>query len=601
MSENKNVILALVLSMAVLLGWQFFFAAPQMKAEKAGQEQGQEAVGTESPGEAFAPPSEERYVALSREQALQEAPRITIQSARLSGSLSLQGARLDDLSLNDYHETVEPQSPRIIVLTPRNALSAYYAEFGWQVPQGANIKVPDRNTIWKTESEGPLSPGKPALLSWDNGEGLIFRRQISLDEDFLFTIADEVENKSSDGITLYPFALIARHGLPETKSFFILHEGFLSISAETRGDFLLDEVDYEDVEEEGKITKKSEGGWIGITDKYWLTALIPDQATKITSNFRYVSAGNAPIYQADFMGEAQTIASGSTLKTSNRFFAGAKEVKVLGAYTTENKIPRFDDAIDWGWFHFLTKPMFRMLHYIYGIVGNFGIAILILTVFVKAVFFPLANKSYVAMSRMKKLQPEMTKLRERYKDDRAQQQKELMALYQREQVNPLAGCLPILIQIPVFFALYKMLFVTIEMRHAPFYGWIRDLAAPDPTSLFNLFGLLPYDVPSLLLIGVWPILMGITMYLQTAMNPAPADPVQQKVFALMPLFFTFLLASFPAGLVIYWTWNNTLSILQQYVIMRRQGVSVNFRENFSWLGNIPGLKGFFPKPDNTKK
>jgi YidC/Oxa1 family membrane protein insertase len=598
MSDNKNVLLAVVLSIGVLFAWQFFFATPHIEAERQAQKEDVQRVGTQSPGEAFAPPAPGVTAEITREQALSASPRIRIDSQRLSGSLSLQGARIDDLSLKNYGETVDPNSERIVLLTPRGALNAYYAEFGWQGLTTSPVAVPDRDTLWGVQGEGSLTPDTPVILTWDNGAGLLFTRRIAFDRDFLFTITDSVTNSGTEPVTLFPFGFIARHGTPNTTDFFILHEGFVGVFLDEEHQHSLEEVEYEDAEEKNAFSYKSNGGWLGITDKYWLAALIPAQNMQVNAAFRHVR-GATPVHQTDFQGPAQLVAPGATIELTTRFFAGAKEVEVLDRYQEKQAIPRFELAIDWGMFYFLTKPLFRVIHYIYGIVGNFGIAILILTVLVKLLFFPLANKSYVAMSRMKKLQPEMMKLRERYKDDKVQQQKELMALYQREKVNPLAGCLPILIQIPVFFALYKMLFVTIEMRHTPFFGWIRDLAAPDPTSLFNLFGLLPYDVPGFLVIGIWPILMGITMYLQTSMNPAPADPVQQKIFAFMPLFFTFLLASFPAGLVIYWTWNNFLSILQQYVIMRRQGVSISWHENFSWLGKIPGLSTLFREKNSS--
>jgi len=417
--------------------------------------------------------------------------------------------------------------------------------------------------VWKADRD-VLAPNEPVTLSWNNGQGLVFYRRFALDENYMFTVTQRVENKSAQPVTLYSYGLISRSGTPKTLGYYILHEGPLGVL-----DGTLDEVKYADLREKGVIEKQSTGGWIGITDKYWLVALVPDQKTKIKARFDYAKTNGLDKYQVDFLGPETTIPAGGEAHVTNRLFAGAKEVRLLDSYAKNLGIDRFDLAVDFGWFYFLTKPIFYVLNYFNAVLGNFGLAILLLTVLIKGAFFPLANKSYRAMSKMKKLQPEMLRLRERFKEDRARLNQEMMALYKKEKVNPTAGCLPIVIQIPVFFALYKVLFVTIEMRHAPFFGWIRDLSAPDPLLVSNLFGLIPWDPPQLLHVGVWPLIMGITMYLQQKLNPQPPDPTQAKIFLALPVVFTFLLARFPAGLVIYWAWNNTLSIAQQWLIMRR--------------------------------
>jgi YidC/Oxa1 family membrane protein insertase len=414
-----------------------------------------------------------------------------------------------------------------------------------------------------------LTATEPVDFRWDNGQGLIFTKRISLDENFMFTIERSVENASGEAVTLYPYGLITRWPTPDIMGFFILHEGPIGVL-----DGTLKEIDYSTLQGGEAQRFDSTGGWLGFTDKYWLGALIPDQAETIEANFRHTLRQGEDRYQVDYLGQARVIPAGGQATVTDRVFAGAKEVNLLDTYSERYGIPLFDRAVDFGWFYFLTKPMFHVLTWLYAILGNYGLAILALTLIVKILFYPLANKSYRSMSQMKKLQPEMVKLRERYENDKQKMQQELMALYKREKVNPLAGCLPILIQIPVFFALYKVLFVSIEMRHAPFFGWIQDLSAPDPTSLFNLFGLLPFDPPSFLMIGIWPLLMGVTMFLQFKLNPQPADPIQAKVMMFLPLMFIFLFATFPAGLVIYWTWNNVLSIAQQWLIMKRMGVKM---------------------------
>lgn len=383
----------------------------------------------------------------------------------------------------------------------------------------------------------------------------------------MFTVSQRVENTGTEPVSLYPYGLIRRWDTPPTAGFFILHEGPIGVLGGT-----LEEIDYDDLQEDGDIELPSDGGWLGITDKYWLTALVPDQESTLTANFRHSLSDGQDRYQVDYLRNQIRLSPGNTIEVVDRLFVGAKEVSLLDQYREDYGIPLFDRAVDFGWFYFLTKPLFYVLHWFYERVGNYGVAILLLTLLVKILFYPLANKSYRSMSQMKKLQPEMMKMREQYGDDKARMNQELMALYKKEKVNPMSGCLPIVVQIPVFFALYKVLFVSIEMRHAPFFGWIQDLSAPDPTTVFNLFGLIPWDPPAFLMIGVWPLLMGATMLLQQRLNPQPADPMQAKIMMMLPLMFIFLFATFPAGLVIYWTWNNVLSIAQQWVIMKRMGV-----------------------------
>ncbi|MBI3513113.1 MAG: membrane protein insertase YidC [Proteobacteria bacterium] len=587
MPDQKNLVVAIVLSLVILLGFQYFYELPRMRAQQDAQQvqqaaqQAQQALQAPRPGatgagvptipgaavEPAAPAKADRAAIVA------QSPRVRIQSARVTGSIALEGGRIDDVTLATYRRTTDPQSPPITLLNPAGTFNAagtpegYYVESGW-VPEDRETAVPDDKTRW-TADRTTLTPEQPVTLTWDNGQGLRFTRQYALDRDFMFTVTSRVDNATGRPVTLLPFALIARNGTPVTEGFYILHEGPIAVLND-----VLREVDYSKVEKakDGTIAESSTGGWIGITDKYWLVSLIPDSKEEIKTRFVHTKPENHDRYQADYLGAARQVAAGGTTTTTHRVFAGAKEVQLLGRYRDELGIAKFDDAVDWGWFHFLTKPIFQALDWIYGRVGNFGIAILILTVVVKALFFPLANRSYVMMSRMKALTPEMTAMRERFGDDRQRLNQEMMALYKKHQVNPVSGCFPVVLQIPVFFSLYKVLFVTIEMRHAPFYGWIHDLSAHDPTTVLNLFGLIPFTAPHILdpiSIGAWPIIMGITMFLQQKLNPQPADPVQAKVFMFMPIIFTFMLGQFAVGLVIYWSWNNLLSMAQQWVIMKR--------------------------------
>ncbi len=602
MTDNKNTILAVVLSAIVLIGWQFFFAMPQEKArqeklqaEQLAQKQkqpaqpGQSGRPAQSPMQAgpAQPPGQAAEVpaAASREAALGSSARVPIATDSLQGSIALKGGRIDDLALVKFRETVDPKSPPIVLLSPSGSPEPFYAEFGWTGTAGTNVKLPTSDTMWTQAGTGALSASHPVTLTWDNGAGLEFRRTIAVDDKYVFTIKDEVTNKSAAAVSLYPYALISRHGTPKTAGYYILHEGLVGVL----GDQGLQEYTYKKIEEKKEVTFDVTNGWFGITDKYWAAALLPDTNAHLKAHFATGMLGTEKTYQTDYLLDAKTIAPGATGSADARLFAGAKEVAVINDYEKQLKLNRFDLLIDWGWFYFITKPLFNVIDYFYHLVGNFGVAILLVTVLIKLAFFPLANKSYASMAKMKAVQPQMVALRARYPDDKAKQQQELMALYKKEKINPLAGCLPIAIQIPVFFSLYKVLFVTIEMRHAPFFSWIHDLSAPDPTNVFNLFGLIPIDptivpvIGSYLHLGAWPLIMGVTMWAQMKLNPAPPDPTQQMIFNWMPVIFTFMLASFPAGLVIYWAWNNSLSVLQQSVIMRRHGAKIELFDNLKAL------------------
>ncbi|MFG1477182.1 membrane protein insertase YidC [Xanthobacter sp. V4C-4] len=594
MSDNRNMIIAIALSVAILIGWQYFFGIPQADRQRQAAEQQRIAAQRDAAASAGATPQPGAVPGavpqagqpsaparpLTREEAVAATPRALIETPRLKGSISLRGGRVDDLLLTEYHETVDPKSPNIVLLSPSGAPHPFYAEFGWTSAAGAGVKVPGPDTLWSS-SGGKLAPGAPLVLTWDNGGGLTFRRTFTVDDHYMFAVKDEVDNKTAGAVTLYPYALVSRHGLPKVEGFYILHEGLIGVL----GDAGLQEIAYSKLDKDKPQTFSATGGWLGITDKYWAATVIPDQSVKVDAKFSSALQGGTPTFQADFLAAPKTVEPGASVASSAQLFAGAKVVQVVDGYQRTYGIDRFDLLIDWGWFYFITKPLFLALDWIYRLVGNFGVAILIVTVILKGIFFPLANKSYASMAKMKAVQPELTSIRERYADDKVKQQQAMMELYKKEKINPVAGCLPILIQIPVFFALYKVLFVTIEMRHAPFFGWIRDLSAPDPTTLFNLFGLIPWDPSSVpvigtyLMLGAWPIIMGITMWVQMKLNPAPPDPTQQMIFNWMPIIFTFMLAHFAAGLVIYWAWNNTLSVSQQALIMKRNGVKIELWDN----------------------
>ncbi len=586
--DNRNLLLAITLSVIVMVGWNYFFGMPKLEQQRQQQTQSQSAPG--QPGSAVlqppaaggtaapAPTAPGSTVAagakLPREQALALSPRVKIESPTLSGSIALVGGRIDDLSLVRYRETVEPGSRNIILFAPQGAQDAYFADFGWLAAAGQTVVVPGADTRWQANAD-TLRPGGTVTLTWDNGQGQVFTRVIGMDDKFLFTVTDSVKNTGANPVALSSYGRISRHGTPTVLGFYILHEGLIGYLDES-----LQEMSFADaVKAKTKTFTKNAGGWLGITEKYWAATLIPSQDKPFSAAFGASGAVASPVYETAAINEATTVAPGSELSATMRLFAGAKEVNVIDGYQEQLKAKSFDKLVDWGWFYFITKPLFKLMDWVFHLVGNFGVTILIVTVLIKLALFPLANKSYESMARMKHVQPEMLAIRDRYADDKMKQQQAMMELYKKEKINPLAGCLPVLVQIPIFFALYKVLFVTIEMRHAPFYGWIKDLAAPDPTNLFNLFGLLPFTPPSILHLGIWPIIMGITMWVQMKMNPEPTDPVQKAVFAWMPLLFTFMLASFPAGLVIYWAWNNTLSVLQQYAIMKKLGTKVELWDN----------------------
>ena len=562
--ETRNLVAAISLSMAVLIGYQLLFVDP--KKDQIIQEN---VVNNLSDSSNIPIPSNDNSLTVTSEnnktENFKNVPRVLLNSNETSGSISLKGARIDDITLTQYRETLDADSSLINLLLKSNEKNPYFIEHGWSSPDG--LKVPNGKTLWKS-SKNLLSPDTSITLSWDNGEGIIFYQDISVDDTFMFTINQRVKNNTNNAVTLYPYGLIRRTGEPETTKFFVLHEGPLGVF-----DGTLSEKSYEDLAESGQkginIKPTESGGWTGLTDKYWMTALLPDQNEKYSFTYRYLNSSGGQ-YQTDFLGKAVKIQPKSEGNFLSRTFAGAKRLALFDDYEERFNVKHFDLAIDFGWFYFLTKPFFYALSWANDYLGNFGLAILAITVLVKIVFFPLANKSYKSMAKMRNLSPEIQKLRERVGDDRQKLNQEMMNLYKKEKVNPAAGCLPILVQIPVFFALYKVLFVSIEMRQTPFFGWIKDLSVQDPTSILNLFGLLPYSTsifPDFLNLGIWPLLMGVTMFLQQRLNPTPPDPIQAKIFAWMPVAFTFLLATFPAGLVIYWTWNNLLSICQQWLIM----------------------------------
>jgi YidC/Oxa1 family membrane protein insertase len=611
MGDHKNTILAVVLSLLVVVGWQYFIGYPQMEkqrqqAELKQQEQSQVQPGAtnragsdqpitangpspEAPGVANNAAPSAQPLAATREAVINSTPRVAIDTPRLGGSIDLKGGRIDDLTLSQYRETIDPNSPPIVMFAPSGAPDAYYAEFGWVPASGTTAAMPGPDTVWTREGSGTLTIDHPVTLTFDNGQGLTFRRTIAVDDHYLFTVKDQVANKGSNPVTLLPYALISRHGAPKVLGYYILHEGLIGVM----GDQGEQTETYKKMDDKKSETWEATDAWLGFTDKYFASALLPDTDAKVRARFSAGQTGDTKTYQTDYLLTAQTIAPGATGSAEARLFAGAKEVSVVGinflglsgGYNQSLGLNKFDLLIDWGWFYFITKPMFLAIDYFFHLVGNFGIAILIVTVLVKLLFFPLANKSYASMAKMKAVQPQMAMIKERYGDDKMKQQQAMMELYKKEQINPIAGCLPIAIQIPVFFSLYKVLFITIEMRHAPFYGWIHDLSAPDPTNIFNLGGLIPIDpsilplVGSFLHLGFWPAIMGVTMWVQMKLNPAPPDPTQQMIFAWMPLIFTFMLASFPAGLVIYWAWNNSLSVLQQSVIMHKNGAKIQLWDN----------------------
>jgi YidC/Oxa1 family membrane protein insertase len=566
--DQQRLFIAIAISVAILLGFQVLIAPhlpqPPKPAPQVATNQATTAQTSTAPAPAAA--------TTTTPTVPKEVPRLQIAAHRLRGSISLLGARLDDLVLTDYRETLAPNSPNVRLLEPRSEDHPYYVQYGWSAAPGEQVKLPDNDTVW-AGSGGTLSAGHPVTLSWDNGAGLTFQLTFSVDDDYMFGVQQSVKNATGTPVKLSPWSRIRRDYTPQVAGYYILFEGLLGVV-----DGTLQETTYAKAKSEGEkkngiaYDATATGGWAGITDKYWLTSLVPDQAIASTVNFIHRSE-NGDHYQVDYITkEPQTIAANGDASLFSRVFAGAKIVRLLDRYQAEYHIPNFDKAVDFGWFYFLTKPIFFCLDWLYGLLGNFGLAIMAFTLFVKALFFPLANYSYRSMSKMKLLAPKMQALRERFKEEPQRLQQEMMSMYRTEKVNPASGCLPMVVQIPVFFSLYKVIFVTIEMRQAPFFGWIHDLSVVDPTNIFNLFGLIPFDPSTIspwLHLGAWPLIMGVTMFLQQKLNPPPPDPVQARMFQFMPIIFTFMLASFPAGLVIYWSWNNLLSIAQQWLIMRR--------------------------------
>ncbi|MGA0542085.1 membrane protein insertase YidC [Neotabrizicola sp. VNH66] len=604
-NNNKNLILATVLSFLVILVWFVLFPPPEPAPAPDTSE-------LTLPAQPAAPATAEGSTGTVAD-AEPAAARLTVDTPSLEGSVSLRGGRIDDISLKTYRETLDPNSPIVRLLSPAGEPEAFYALFGWS-PTGSltAADVPGPRTEWTQVEGGTLAPGAPVALQWDNGKGLVFTRRIAVDEKFMFTVTDSVVNTSGGDVALAPYAQIARHGIPsDLQKIFVVHEGVISQADGTR-----QEHDYSDVKDltvvereqnPAEVIEAKTDGWIGFTDHYWMAVLVPEQGKPFTQVTKYVAS--ADIFQTEVRQPLMTVAAGQTATTETRFFAGAKEWATIRDYENdpgfisglfgtkanpdEAPIPGFINSIDWGWFYFLTKPIFAMLHWIHGAIGNMGLAIIALTFVLKIIVLPLAYKSYVSMARMKELQPEMEAIKERAAGDSQKLQKEMMQLYRDRKVNPAAGCLPILIQIPIFFSLYKVIFVTIELRHAPFFGWLKDLSAPDPSSLYNLFGLLPWDAPMpgtvlhLIFIGILPIILGITMWLQQKLNPAPADPVQASIFAWMPWVFMFMLGGFASGLVVYWITNNLITFSQQYIIMRSHGHKPDL------FGNI--RKGFRKK------
>jgi YidC/Oxa1 family membrane protein insertase len=574
--NSRNTILFVVIAAIMLIAYSYFVMGPQTERRKAAQQAAAEqtvAGPITAPQPSAAVFTTDRTVALASGGA-----RVPIQTDTVTGSLSLRGARIDDLFLTDYQETIEPGSPAVELFRPEGMRHAYQAQFGWNGPNVAG-GVPGPQTPWRLTEGSTLTPTTPVTLTWDNGAGLRFTRRIAIDAQYLFSVTDTVANFSAQPITIAPWGRVERQGVPDQLGRTqILHEGGIGTFG-TEGSYSTEQLKYKAWAKKPVQEHTSTGGWMGITDKYWLAALIPQQDERIQAAFRVTDADGADIHSATMLGESRTIAPGRQITETQRLFAGAKRNEILSAYEKDLGLPRFIYAIDWGFLFFLTRPIFIVIEFFYGILGNFGLAILGLTLTVRLIMFPLANKSYESMSKMRTLQPKMEELKKKHPDDPAAQQKELMALYQKEKINPLAGCLPLLLQIPVFYAVYKMLFVTIEMRHAPFFGWIRDLSAPDSSTIWNLFGLIPWDPASAPLIGTYlggtfalsvlAIFYGLTMWLQMAMSPPAPDPMQRRIFQFMPIVFTFIMATFPAGLLIYWAWSNILTILQQYVIMHR--------------------------------
>tara|TARA_B100001559_G_C16484152_1_gene615174 strand:- start:220 stop:1902 length:1683 start_codon:yes stop_codon:yes gene_type:complete len=559
--DNKNVFIAIALSMSVLLFWAAFFETPQ-QTEKASPQKQEKKVTENNITPNINQNLKDKTI--PRVEAINKSKRIQVENKSIIGSISLEGGLIDDISFKKHKQNLKNKK-NVEFLNPAETIDGFYAETGWTSINN-KIKVPTKNSTWQIVGNNVLTENQPINLIWDNKEGIIFKRKIELDDKYLFKIRQEVQNNTNNSIDLYPYAQLTRNKIPDDiQNFYISHEGFIGVFDEE-----LKEDDYDDIEDK-KIVREADEGWLGITDKYWVMALVPKEGENFKSTFLYRDS-----FKANYiLNKPTTINPSSTNSNDVKLFVAAKEVETIDAYAANESIKKFDLVIDWGWFYFFTKPLFFIIDYLFKYSGNFGIAIVIITIGIRLLFFPLANYSFRSMAKMKAVQPEMMRLKELHKEDKVKLQQEMMALYRKEKINPASGCLPILIQIPFFFAIYKMLFISLEMRHQPFFGWIKDLSDKDPTSLFNLFGLIPWDPPSFLIIGIWPILMGASMWVQQKLNPAPTDPVQAKIFAFFPLFLTIILASFPSGLVVYWTINNILTIAQQWVIMKQTKVKTN--------------------------
>jgi YidC/Oxa1 family membrane protein insertase len=559
--DNKNVFIAIALSMSVLLFWGAFFENPKPINKNNSAKKVEKNQNTK-----ITPNINETLIVnkIPRQDSINKSGRIKIENNNIIGSLNLKGALIDDISFKNHKQNLK-NNKNIEFLNPAQTENGFYVETGW-TSIGSKIKVPSMSSMWSVEGNNVINKNQPVLLQWNNGEGIIFEKKIELDDKYLFKITQQVKNNTSNEVELYPYAQITRNKIPDDiQNFYISHEGFIGVFDEE-----LKEDDYDDIQEK-KIVREANEGWFGITDKYWMTAIVPKNGENFKSTFLYQDA-----FKANYILNKPTlIRSSSSAINEVKLFVAAKEVETIDTYAADQNINKLDLVIDWGWFYFFTKPLFFIIDYLFKLSGNFGIAIVLITVGIRLIFFPLANYSFRSMAKMKAVQPEMARLKELYKEDKVKLQQEMMSLYRKEKINPASGCLPVLIQIPFFFAIYKMLFISLEMRHQPFFGWIKDLSAQDPTSLFNFFGLIPWSPPSFLIIGVWPILMGLSMWVQQKLNPAPTDPIQAKIFAFFPIFLTVILASFPSGLVVYWTVNNILTIAQQWVIMKKTTVKTN--------------------------
>ena len=564
--DNRNVFVAIALSMSVLLFWGAFFETPKNNIQNKTNKQIEKKDNSIQPSANQAPEINQLKIEkkISRNESIKKSDRIKIENNNIIGSISLVGGLIDDISFKNHKQKVDGDK-NIEFLNPAQTENGFYVESGW-ASIGNEVKVPTKNSKWQVEGNKILTNTSPVTLMWDNQEGVIFKKKIELDDKFLFKISQSIKNNSPKNIELYPYAQITRNKIPDDiQNFYISHEGYIGVF-----DDELKEDDYDDIED-NKIVRETDEGWFGITDKYWMTVLVPEKGKNFKSTFQYNNS-----FKANYIiNEPVRVDASASGGNSLRLFVAAKEVETIDTYAENQNINKLDLVIDWGWFYFFTKPLFFVIDYLFKFSGNFGTAIVLITIAIRLIFFPLANFSFRSMAKMKAVQPEMMRLKELHKDDKVKLQQEMMALYRKEKINPASGCLPVLIQIPFFFAIYKMLFISLEMRHQPFFGWIKDLSAADPTSIFNLFGLIPWDPPSFMIIGIWPILMGASMWVQQKLNPAPTDPIQAKIFAFFPLFLTIILASFPSGLVVYWTVNNILTIAQQYVIVKKTTVKTN--------------------------